>query len=215
MKYFNYKNSVTALIREESEKNGNVDIENVAFFKMMIERYEMALRITRHSVRRKKIITQINMLKNMKMFWANVDTDSSNIREIYLDDNINEREFVEIISALYKQECFIYAIIPDWEEELLNTLSNQFILVKNITLPNVFPKSTGYVGFVKDSQKQFVYEFYLRSMSMAMVFSDEDISKHLDNASNENIDIRNIFESNEISHITIGSDGGWLNIVEY
>ncbi|WP_342543645.1 hypothetical protein MHH33_09070 [Paenisporosarcina sp. FSL H8-0542] len=215
MKYFNYKNSVSALIKEESEKIENVDIENVAFFKMMIERYEMALRITRHSVRRKKIITQINMLKNMNTFWANVVTDSSKIREIYIDENITEREFVEIISELYKQEFFIYAIIPEWEEELLNILSNQFVLVKNIILPNVFPKSTGYVGFVKDSQKQFVYEFYLRSMSMAIVFSDEDVSKHLDNTSNENIDIHNIFESNEISHITIGSDGGWLNITEY
>ncbi|MDP9726549.1 hypothetical protein J2W44_005661 [Priestia aryabhattai] len=39
-------------------------------------------------------------------------------RKILLDEDINEQEFVNMISCFYKQECFIYAIIPNWEEEL-------------------------------------------------------------------------------------------------
>lgn len=84
-------------------------------------------------------------------------------REILLDEDINEQEFVNMISCFYKQECFIYAIIPNWEEELLNELSNQFIRVKDVKLPRAFPRTTGYLGYVRDSEKQFIYEFYLRS----------------------------------------------------
>ena len=87
-------------------------------------------------------------------------------REILLDEDINEQEFVNMIDCFYKQECFIYAIIPNWEEELLNELSNQFIRVKDVKLPRAFPRTTGYLGYVRDSEKQFIYEFYLRLMNL-------------------------------------------------
>lgn len=137
------------------------------------------------------------------------------IREILLDENISEQEFVEIISAIYKHECFIYAVIPDWEKELLNELSNQFIKIKDITLPRVFPRTTGYIGFVRDGQKGFIYEFYLRSGTMHLLYSNIDVSEQLFRENGKNIDIYKIFETNKIPHITIGPDGQWLNVVEY
>lgn len=140
---------------------------------------------------------------------------SPKVKEILLDENITEQEFVEIISGLYKRKCFIYAIIPDWEEELLNELSNQFIKVKDITLPRTFPRTTGYLGYVRDTKKSFIYEFYLRSTTMDFVFSTEDVTKDLYKADMKNIYLYKFFEANEISHITIGPDGQWLNIVEY
>lgn len=137
------------------------------------------------------------------------------IKEILLDENINEQEFVEIISALYKRECFIYAIIPDWEEELLNELSNQFIKVKDITLPRTFPRTIGYLGYVRDTQKSFIYEFYLRSTTIDFVFSTVDVTKDLPKTNKKNIYLYKFFEANEIPHITIGPDGQWINIVDY
>lgn len=48
-----------------------------------------------------------------------------------------------------------------------------------------------------------------------LVFSEFDVSQHLNKINKKNIDINKIFESNKIPHITIGPDGQWLNKVEY
>src|SRR3954447_729120 len=123
-------------------------------------------------------------------------------REIWLDE-VDEQEFVKILSGFCKRECFLYVIIPDWEEELLNKLSTQFVRVKDVTLPRIFPRTLGYSGYVRDSQKQFVYEFYLRSSTMDLVFSEIDVAEHLQRIENKNIDMYSLFETNRISHITI------------
>jgi len=137
--------------------------------------------------------------------------------EILLDEEIEEQEFVKIINSIYKQECYIYAIIPEWEEELFKELSNNFIIINKFPFPltRIFPRTIGFLGYVKDRKKQYVYEFYLRSTTMDLVFSETDVSQHLNILNKKNIDIYNIFESNKIPHITIGPDGQWLNIVEY
>jgi len=137
--------------------------------------------------------------------------------EILLDEETEEQEFVKIINSIYKQECYIYAIIPEWEEELFKELSNNFIIINKFPFPltRIFPRTIGFLGYVKDRKKQYVYEFYLRSTTMDLVFSETDVSQHLNILNKKNIDIYNIFESNKIPHITIGPDGQWLNIVEY
>jgi len=140
------------------------------------------------------------------------------VREIMLDEEIDEQEFVGIFNSIYKHECYIYAIIPEWEDELFNSLSNDFIIVNKISFPlvRIFPRTIGFLGYVIDSKKQYVFEFYLRSTTMDfLVFSESDISPHLNNINKKNIDFYKMFESNQIPHITIGPDGQWLNIVEY
>lgn len=140
------------------------------------------------------------------------------VKEVLLEEEIDEQGFVDIIQDIYKEDCYIYAIIPEWEEELLNLLSNDFILVKNIKFPltQVFPRTTGILGYVKDNKKQYLYEFYLRSTTIDfLVFSESDVSQHLNHLNKKNMDIYKTFETNEIPHITIGHDGQWLNIVEY
>ncbi|MGM0877427.1 MAG: hypothetical protein ACQEWV_22510 [Bacillota bacterium] len=138
--------------------------------------------------------------------------------EILLYEEIEEQEFVKIINSIYKQECYIYATIPEWEEELFNELSNDFIIINTFPFPltRIFPRTIGFLGYVKDRIKQYIYEFYLRSTTMDfLVFLETDVSQHLNILNKTNIDIYNIFESNKIPHITIGPDGQWLNIVEY
>ena len=140
------------------------------------------------------------------------------VTEILLDEEIDEQEFVDIINDVYKQDCYIYAIIPDWEKDLLNELSDDFILINKVKFPlmRIFPRTTGFVGFVKDSKKQYIYEFYLRSTTMDfLIFSELDVSQHLNNINKNNIDMYKIFETNNVPHITIGPDGQWLNIIEY
>ncbi|OLS33411.1 hypothetical protein [Bacillus sp. MRMR6] len=140
------------------------------------------------------------------------------VREILLDEEIDEQEFVGIINSIYKQDCYIYAIIPEWDKELFNELSNDFILINKIPFPlkRIFPRTIGFLGFVKDRTKQYIYEFYLRSSTIGfLVFSEFDVSQHLNNINKKNIDIYKIFESNKIPHITFGPDGQWLHIVEY
>jgi hypothetical protein len=140
------------------------------------------------------------------------------VTEILLDEEIDEQEFVEIINDVYKQDCYIYAIIPDWEKDLLNQLSDDFILINKVKFPlmRIFPRTTGFVGFVKDSKKQYIYEFYLRSTTMDfLIFSELDVSQHLNNINKNNIDMYKIFEINNVPHITIGPDGQGLNIIEY
>lgn len=140
---------------------------------------------------------------------------SSIAKELVLDENISKADFIGIISSFYTQECFIYAIIPDWEKELINELSNHFIKVREVKLPHVFPKTTGYIGFVKDREKHFIYEFYLRSAVIDIVFSNIDISDNLFKENKKSNNLFKIFESNKIPHVTIGPDGQWLNIIEY
>lgn len=140
------------------------------------------------------------------------------VTEILLDEEIDEQEFVDIINDVYKQDCYIYAIIPDLEKDLLNQLSDDFILINKVKFPlmRIFPRTTGFVGFVKDSKKQYIYEFYLRSTTMDfLIFSELDVSQHLNNINKNNIDMYKIFETNNVPHITIGPDGQWLSIIEY
>lgn len=69
-----------------------------------------------------------------------------------------------------------------WEEELFNELSNDFIIINKIrfTLTRIFPRTIGFLGYVKDRKKQYIYEFYLRSTTMDfLVFSETDVSQHL------------------------------------
>ena len=141
-----------------------------------------------------------------------------NVREILLDEEIVEQEFVRIINNIYKQDCYIYASIPEWEDELINKLSNDFILINKIQFPliRIFPRTIGFLGYLKDSTKKYIYEFYLRSSTMDfLVFSEIDVSQHLNNINKKNINIYKIFETNKVPHITIGPDGQWLNVVEY
>ncbi|WP_088043277.1 hypothetical protein [Bacillus sp. EAC] len=139
-----------------------------------------------------------------------------NVREILLDDVVDEKEFISIFNSIYKHDCFIYTIIPESEHELLEKLSSNFIEFNKLSLPGVFPREKGHLGYVKDSQKKFIFQFYLRSISIDyLVFSETDTSELLSKINNKNDDIFKIFEVNKIPHVTIGPDSQWLNVVEY
>ncbi|WP_421381851.1 hypothetical protein ACOJQI_21225 [Bacillus salacetis] len=104
------------------------------------------------------------------------------------------------------------------EEELLDKLADDFIVMGEIKVPliRIFPRTIGIAGYVKDHKKQYIHDFYTRSTTIDyIVFSESDVSQYLKNLNKKNIDLYNIFESNEIPHINIGPDGQWLNIVEY
>lgn len=140
------------------------------------------------------------------------------IMERLLDEEIDEQEFVDIIDDIYKQDCYIYAIIPDWEEDLLNQLSDDFVVIQKIKFPliQIFPRTIGLLGYVKDRRKQYVYEFYLRSSTIDFfIFSELDISQHLNQISKKNLDLGELFKALKVPHITVGPDGQWLRIVEY
>ncbi|MFZ7942735.1 hypothetical protein [Neobacillus sp. 19] len=137
-------------------------------------------------------------------------------QEILLDEEIDELEFINIMNSFYKQDCYIYAIIPEYEQDLLNELSNDFIEVNKFPLPRSFPREIGYLGYIKDSQKRYVYEFYLRSTTMDyLIFSETDVSGQLNKLTKKNWDIYKLFQFYKVPHITIGPDGQWLNIVQY
>ncbi|MDR7001435.1 hypothetical protein [Neobacillus niacini] len=139
-----------------------------------------------------------------------------NVRKILLDEEIDEQEFVEIISHIYKKDCYIYVVIPECEQELLNEVSNDFIEVNKFPLPRFFPKEMGLLGYINDSQKRYIYEFYLRSTTMDyLVFSETDVSEQLRKITKNNLDIFKMFEVNKIPHLTIGPDGQWLNVVQF
>ncbi|CRK83368.1 hypothetical protein [Neobacillus massiliamazoniensis] len=72
--------------------------------------------------------------------------------EILLDEEIDEQEFVSIINSIYKQDCYIYAIIPENEQDLLNELSNNFIEFNKFPLPRTFPREMGYMGCERQSK---------------------------------------------------------------
>ncbi|MFD4705985.1 hypothetical protein ACFWM3_14110 [Gottfriedia sp. NPDC058432] len=139
-----------------------------------------------------------------------------NVREILLDEEIDEQEFVNTFNKFYKQGCYIYAIIPEYEQELLEELASDFNELNKFPLPRVFPREIGHLGYVKDNLNKYIFEFYLRSTTMDhLVFSETDATELLKNINKKNVHIYKLFEINRISHITIGPDGQWLNVVEY
>ncbi|MET3193775.1 hypothetical protein ABID96_000743 [Bacillus sp. OAE603] len=139
-----------------------------------------------------------------------------NVREILLDEEMDEQEFVNIFNRFYKQGCYIYAIIPECEQELLKKLSSDFNELNKFPLPRVFPREIGHLGYLKDSLNKFIYEFYLRSTTIDnLVFSETDVTELLKNINKKNVHICKLFELNKIPHITIGPDGQWLNVFEY
>jgi len=136
--------------------------------------------------------------------------------EILLNNEIEEQEFVKQISFFYKKECYIYAIIPEYEKELFDELSTDFIVIKSISTSRFLNWDTSQLGYIKDSEKQYIYKFYLRSTTMDyIIFSEVDVSKYLQTINKKNPDIYKIFEMNKIPHMTIGHDGQWINVIEY
>ncbi|MEM5015558.1 hypothetical protein WKH31_04615 [Metabacillus indicus] len=136
--------------------------------------------------------------------------------EVMLDEEIDEQDFISQVASFYKNGWYIYAIIPDYEKELFKTLSANFKSIKTISLSRFFSWDTGEVGYVKDVNKQFIYEFYLRSTTMDyIVFSEKDVTEHLHKINRKNMDLYYLFEYNQIPHITIGPDGQWLIVMEY
>ncbi|MET3320466.1 UNVERIFIED_ORG: hypothetical protein ABIC97_003566 [Peribacillus simplex] len=79
--------------------------------------------------------------------------------EVLLEEEIEKQEFVKIINSIYKQECYIYAVIPEWEELFNDELSNDFIIINKIrfTLTRIFPRTIGFLEYVKDRKKQYIY----------------------------------------------------------
>ncbi|GIN88784.1 hypothetical protein J6TS2_51700 [Heyndrickxia sporothermodurans] len=137
-----------------------------------------------------------------------------NLREILLDEEINEQEFIEIISCIYKKDCYIYVVIPEWEQELLNELSSDFIEVNKFSLPRIFSREMALLEYIKDSEKRYIYEFYLQSTTMDyLVFSETDASELLRKM--KDLNIFKMFEVNKIPHLSIGPDGQWLTVVEF
>ena len=137
-------------------------------------------------------------------------------QEILLDEDIDEQEFVNIIDRFCKKNCYIYAVIPDFEEDFLKELSDDFIKLTRFSLPLNFPIDNGSMGYVKDSQKKYVYDFYIRCSSMYyLIFSETDVTEKLSILTTEKLDIYKVFEANKTSHITIGPDGKRLNIIDY
>lgn len=140
------------------------------------------------------------------------------VREILLDEEICEQNFIDVITSIYKEECYIYAIVRKYEDELFNKLSIDFIIANKIPFPlaQFFPRTIGFLGHVKDEKKQYIFDFYLRASTLDfLVFSETDVSQLLNSINKKNIDIYKIFQLNLIPHITIGPDGGWLNVIEY
>lgn len=76
---------------------------------------------------------------------------------ILLNNEAEEQEFVKQLYFFYKKECYIYAIIPEHEKELFNELSTDFIVVKPISTSCFLNWDIGQLGYIKDSEKQYIY----------------------------------------------------------
>ena len=141
------------------------------------------------------------------------------IRELSIDEDINERSFISILDNIYKREVIIYIIIPEWEDDLLDELSDDLVIVNKITFPLTlcFPRSYGYVGYIKSNSKRYIYELYKRSDTLDhLLLSEIDLTDKLSEITKKKIDdFFRVFELNKIPHITIGPDAQWLNIIEY
>jgi len=142
-----------------------------------------------------------------------------NIKEVWLDEDVSESEFINIVNSFYEGDCYIYAILPDWEEALRVALPNDALL-QTISFPlyKVFPRAKGHLIYVNDIRREYIYEFYKCKRSTTMdylLFSNVSVKNALDQINSKNLDIFKIFEDNGIPHITIGPDAEWLNIVTY
>ncbi|WP_283152154.1 hypothetical protein [Guptibacillus hwajinpoensis] len=141
------------------------------------------------------------------------------IRELSIDEDINEQSFISMLDNLYKREVIIYIIIPEWEDDLLDELSDDLVIVNKITFPLTLclPRSYGYVGYIKNNSKRYIYELYKRSDTLDhLLLSEIDLIEKLSEITKKNIDnFFRVFELNKIPHITIGPDAQWVNIIEY
>ena len=120
-----------------------------------------------------------------------------------------------MLNDIYGESCYIYAIIPEWETELLESIANEVLYKKDISSSwlRIFPRETSYLVCVDDSQKQHVYDFYLRSTTVDyIVYSKENMSDVIREVADSKLNIYKLFKETYTPHTTIGHDGQWLNV---
>jgi len=119
------------------------------------------------------------------------------------------------LNSIYKDTCYIYAIIPEWETELLDSISSEVLYVKDIysSWLRILLREKSFLICIEDNKKQHVYDFYLRSTTIDyIVFSKINMTDSIRESTNRKLNIYELFRETDTPHTTIGHDGQWLNV---
>jgi len=132
---------------------------------------------------------------------------------ISLEEEIEESVFISKINTIFKEDLYIYAILP---EEEMQDYGLNVIRPAAFSIKKVFPKNQAQIGYVQDSKKTHAYEFYKQwSLLRDFVYSDKEVSDLLANTDIKNLDLHDFFKDNRISHAIVGPDAEWLNVFHY
>ena len=127
--------------------------------------------------------------------------------KVYLDDEMTEGHFVNIIKDIYPSDCYIYAIV---DEDDLSYLPDEFVQISKIKQGFFFP-SQRIIGFINDVQFENIYYFYETCFLNECAFSNIDVSNELFKNIKRVNDFYKFFAKNHIDHVSIGLEGAWLN----
>lgn len=129
--------------------------------------------------------------------------------EIDLEDEMTKEMFIRVIKDIYPSGCYIYALIPENENELLSYLPESFVRATKIKM-NTFPKSYGVAGYINDINYEFVYYFYEYEHLIEYVFSASELTANLFKELKSWKDLYSYFEEKRINHLSMGPDQQWL-----
>lgn len=120
-----------------------------------------------------------------------------------LKENITQQELKDIVNHIFSQTKYIYFMIPDYSSELKDELNDKYI--------SLFEDKEFTIGYIQDSELDYLYEFFERGISLPFVITNKKIDCLFENAASYNYGMFfSCFKKNNISHIKLGADSETL-----
>jgi hypothetical protein len=131
--------------------------------------------------------------------------------QIELEPNCTKETIEKIITEIFSNDVYIYALIPHYYDDFMKELSKNFKIIKEVLDSKYsFPPTNYSLGYIEDDAISWIYEFFERSASIPFVITDKKIQLSFSKVNRENF--YKFYTNNNIQHIQVGPDKEFLTV---
>jgi hypothetical protein len=131
--------------------------------------------------------------------------------KFFLEDEIEEYDFFDIIQRIYPLGCYIYAVV---NEEYLRYLIHPFTQVSTFK-QGIFGSKRKVIIFIHDLYLEKIRYFYETYPFIKCVFTDKQIEEGYLKGIKKKHQFLSCFRKRKVNHLSIGSHAEWINYYQW